>query len=224
MPDKLVRGSTDLKLSPEGRDQIRFVASCFRKVGGFWKIYYSAQKRAVETAAILAGGSEYTQLEKPLVSLESWMLGGYEGQPVSKVLPAIKDLVTNRPWVVPPGMGENSTRQGESFNEFRTRVLDEVRRLMDVITAHPTKRIGAVTHFHNIQLVKAWLAKYDGEPDGDSDNYDASIYNEDTGYPGEVLWFRKEGKKWKITQIDVTKMKVGMPGIYFVRHGATDWN
>lgn len=223
MADKLIRGSTDLKLSPEGREQIRFVATCFRKIGGFWRVYTSSQKRAVETAAILAGGSEYTQLEKPLDSLTSWCLGGYEGQPVDKVLKSIQDLVANRPWVVPPGMGEKSTKVGESFNAFKARVLDEVRRLMDLITAHPGKKIGVVTHFHDIQLIRAWLAKYHGEPGTDSNLYDARVYNTDNGYPGEVLLLHKVGVKWLFDPVNVTTMK-SRPGLYFVRHGATAWN
>ena len=221
--DKLVRGSTNLKLSPEGRDQIRFVAKCFNRIGGFWRIYTSAQARAVETSAILGAASEYTSIERPLASLESWALGGYEGQPVDTVLPHIQDLVANRPWVVPPGMGKDSVKPGESFNEFKTRVLDEVHRLMGLITAHPGKRIGVVTHFHVIQLLRAWLTKYHGEPDVNSDLYDAKIYNEDTGYPGQAWWLRRDGAVWKFTLLDILNMK-GLKGLFFIRHGATDWN
>jgi len=224
MPDRLVRGSTDLHLSNEGREGIRKLSDEIEKRGGFWRIYSSTQSRAVETAHLLVKNHHNTTFMTPTKNLESWMLGGYEGKPVAEVLPAIQDLVANRPWVIPPGMGPLSTRPGESFNQFKTRVIDEIRRIMDVYLEHPTKRIAVVTHFHDLQLVTSWLAKYHGDPGPNDDLYDAKIYNEDRGFPGEVHWLRREKGLWKCSVVDIGKWPVLPAGIYFVRHGSTNWN
>lgn len=224
MPDKLVRGSTDLHLSVDGRDEIRKLGNEFERLGGFWRIYSSTQSRAVETAHLLVKNHHNTTFMAPTKNLESWMLGGLEGKPVKDVLPFIQDLVAKRPWVIPIGMGLLSTRPGESFNSFKTRVLDEVRRIMDTLLQHPTKRIAVVTHFHDIQLVRAWLAYYEGEPGVEDDMYDAKIYNDDKGYPGEVVWLRREKGKWLTDTIKIEKLQVLLPGIYLVRHGSTNWN
>lgn len=223
--DKLVRGTTDLHLSNEGRDTIRQLSRLVEEKGGFWRVYCSDQSRAVETAHLLVKHSHNTTFMSPTKNLSSWALGGMEGKPVKDVLPEIKRLVSEAPWVVPVGMGKNSLHKGESFNEFKTRVLDEVRRIMDVLTEHPSKRIAVVTHFHDIALVRAWLAKYKGKPGVNDDLYDPTIYNEDKGYPGEVCWLHKQGDIWKLNEmIDLNNFPIMPSGIYFVRHGSTNWN
>jgi broad specificity phosphatase PhoE len=222
--DRLVRGSTDLHLSNEGRDYIRGLSKLIEDKGGFWRIYSSSQSRAVETAHLLVKNSHNTTFMTPTKSLASWMLGGMEGKPVKDVLPEIKRLVAECPWVVPVGMGKESLYPGESFNQFKSRVLDEVRRIMSCFEKHPTKRIGVVTHFHDLQLVRAWLARYNGTPGPQDEQYDAKVYNEDKGYPGEVCWFRKQAGKWLFTTVDLNKIPVMPPGIWFIRHGSTAWN
>ena len=223
--DKLVRGTTDLHLSNEGRDYIRELSTLIEDRGGFWRIYSSDQSRAVETAHLLVKHSHNTMFMAPTKNLASWALGGMEGKPIKEVLPEIQRLVSEAPWVVPLGMGVKSQHYGESFNDFKTRVIDEVRRIMDVYMEHPTKRIAVVTHFHDIQRIKAWLEKYKGNPGVNDDLYDPEIYNEDRGYPGEVCWLSRAGDKWKFnTMVDVTKWPMLPSGIFFIRHGATSWN
>lgn len=223
---KRIRGSTDLKLSPEGREQIKQLSVELNKRGGLWRMYSSTQSRAVETAHLVVKHSHATRFMMPSASLESWALGHYEGKLISEALPHIKALVAKKPWVVPVGMGLDSTRVGESFNQFKTRVIDEVRRIMDVWLEHPTKRIGVVTHFHDCRLVEAWLAKYKGDPGPNDDLYDANIYNEDRGAPGDVFWLRKQNGIWKYSQIYIDKLpEIPLPpGVYFIRHAMTSWN
>ena len=220
---EVVRGSTELRLSQKGKNQIAELNKEIVKRGGFWRIYYSSQMRAAESAHILVQNTP-TAFMAPSKELESWHLGGYEGQLIKDVLPNIQNLVSHRPWVTPPGMSEASTKPGESFNHFKDRVLNKIRELMSLWEEHPGKRIAVVTHFHDIQLIDAWLAKYNGQPGVEDDLYDPKIYNRDIGEPGEVLWLRKVGKKWKFDRIDIKRFPILLPGIYFIRHGATNWN
>jgi len=220
---EVIRGSTELNISEEGKEQGRKLNEHIKRLGGFWRIYYSSQMRAAHSAHIAVSGTE-TRFMAPSPELESWHLGGYEGKFVKDVLPDIQDLVAERPWVVPPGMGAKSTKPGESFNQFKSRVLNKVRELMELWEEHPTKRIAVVTHFHDIQLVDAWLHCYNGHPDKGDDGYTAKIYNQDIGEPGEVIWLHKSGGKWKFQRIDISKFPVLPPGIYFIRHFMTGWN
>lgn len=220
---KFIRGSTELRLSAKGRKEMLALNKEIVKKGCFWKIYYSDQMRAAESAHLLVNDCT-TVFERPQSGLESWHLGGYEGQPIEKAVPHIQDLVANRPWVVPPGMGDQSTKPGESFNAFKSRVLDAVRRIMDEWVVNPKKRIAVVTHFHDIQLIDAWLARYHGEPEPDDDQYSALTYNRDIGYPGEVIWLYRLGKKWHFDRLKTFEDHHFGPGIYFIRHGDTDWN
>lgn len=220
---EVIRGSTELNLSSEGKEHAAELNKHVKRLGGFWRIYYSSQMRAAHSAHLVTQGTE-TKFMAPSPELESWHLGGYEGKLVKDVLVDIQDLVAERPWVIPPGMGPESTKPGESFNQFKNRVLDKIRELMALWEEHPTKRIAAVTHFHNIQLVDSWLAKYDGQPGNEDTEYDSKIYNLEVGEPGEILWLHKVGKKWKFDRIDITKWPTLPPGIYFIRHFKTGWN
>jgi broad specificity phosphatase PhoE len=223
--DKLFRGSSDLKLTPEGREYMRELNAQILKKGGCpWKVYSSTQARAVESAHLIAQGCLNTQFARPCEAWNSWFLGSYEGQPVDKYLNDIKDLVANRPWVVPPGMGPASTAPGTSFNSFKSRVLDETRKLMTELDEHSSKRIFVVTHFHVVRLIEAWLAKYGGEPGPQDDLYNAKVYNEDRGYPGEVFYLRKRDGKWFFSLVDCEKLPAFLPGGYLFRHGATSSN
>lgn len=228
MPDdvgKKIRGSTELRLSTQGRAELEKINHDIVKRGCFWKVYTSSQMRAVESTHILFQNCPNVQIQRPSPELESWHLGGFEGQLVSKVIPEIQHLVSHRPWVVPLGMGEESTKPGESFNAFKSRCLDKVRQVMEEWEAHPTKRIAVITHFHNVQLIDSWLARYSGRPGPSDDQYDPVKYNHETGYPGEVIWMHCDSSgTWKFDRIEIDKIPVLLPGIYFIRHGLTGWN
>lgn len=222
---KTIRGSTELRLTSEGKEQISLLNKQVISKGCFWRVYYSTQMRAAESAHILTQNCPSTAFMRPCPELESWHLGGYEGQQVADVLTDIQDLVARRPWVTPVGMGPDSTKPGESFNHFKSRVLDKIRELMAVSEEHPTKRIAVVTHFHDIQLLDSWLAEYKGRPGPDDDFYNPNIYNQEKGEPGEVIWVRKaKDGEWKFTRVKIDKLAVFPPGLYFVRHGATAAN
>ncbi len=221
----LIRGSTDLHLTPEGRNGAIETGKAFSRLGGCpWRVYTSPQARALETAHGLTLGCLSTVLMAPDEGLASWYLGGYEGQEKSKVLPQIQDLVANRPWIVPPGMGEKSTRSGECFLDFKNRVLVEVKRLIDLMEQHPTKRIMVVTHFHCINLIRAWLAKYLNEPRPIDVGYSAKVYNQDIGNPGDTYSLYKKGDKITFADFHVDKAKDVPPGIYICRHQMTLYN
>ena len=225
MPDKRVRGSQDLNITLEGKDEIRRVNAEFLKRGCPWRVYSSSQTRAIQSAYIAVQNCESVTIMKPCPELESWHLGGLENRPVSEVLPLIQEMVAKKPWVVPAGMAPNSTSPGESFNAFKTRVLDKVRNIMDVFDEHPTKRILTVTHFHVNRLIESWLAKYRGNPGIEDDMYEPTIYNEDKGRPGDLYLLRREpDRRWSFKPLNPVKYSVLPPGIYSLRHGSTNLN
>jgi broad specificity phosphatase PhoE len=226
MSDSLIRGSTDLHITTQGREESRLLGQKFAAKGCFWRVYTSTQARALETAHALATACPNVSFMRPSEELTSWPLGAFEGQPKDKVLPKIQELVEKRPWVVPEGMGPKSTKPGESFLSFKNRVITKMKEIMEVWTEHTSKRILVVTHFHDINAIEAWLAEYSGEPEPDDVDYDHTIYNRDIGYPLEVIWLYKLKNKWNFKRLP--KMLDGVPflfpGIYLVRHAETPWN
>ena len=135
------------------------------------------------------------------------------------------EMVSRKPWVVPQGMSKGSTAPGESFNSFKTRVLDKLRNILDDWSRNPAKTYFIVTHFHVNRLIEAWLAKYKGRPGTEDDLYDADIYNEDKGAPGDIYWLRKDDTgKLLFTPFDPSKVNAWPAGIFSIRHGSTGWN
>lgn len=224
-----IRGSADLHILPESREKVRELGKTFKRKGCFWRVYSSTQARALETAHAIATGCPDAQFMTAMPDLESWHLGGFEGKlKTPEILKEIQELVEKRPWSTPSGMGKDSTIPGESFLMFRNRVLNAFKQLMECCEKHPSKRILVVTHFHDIQMLDAWLAKYDGCPGPQDVEYDPKIYNQDKGFPGEVTWVGKTKEKWIFKRLDKDLDK-GFPtplppGLYVVRHEKTDWN
>jgi hypothetical protein len=112
-----------------------------------------------------------------------------------------------------------SNRPGESFNEFRTRVLTATRGLMQKLSQNPTERILVPTSSQVIKVVRSWCAA--GCPDNFAIDH-RPMLADDTGKPGDIeRFFPKPDGKWELTPFKPADAKNFPPGIYFMRHGET---
>lgn len=218
-----IRGSSDVPLAPVGEQQISDVGSRLASKGGFDEIHASTDlQRTAETAAII---SQHTKA--PLVdagdSLHAWHLGGLEGQPTEKAIPIINQLVRKAPDAVVPGRGPESTRAGESFNQFKGRSLGFVKKLMDKHDANPNSKIAAVTHVRVQNLIDGWVKK-GAKPDLEVDKSFITSKGEHNGPGSTKRLYRGPDGNWKFEPVDITKEGPLEPGVYVIRHGVTDWN
>lgn len=204
----VIRGSSDVPLTAEGKAQALRLGQ--ETKGKIDCIYTSPLERAKDTAEQIHKTNPKAEL-KVKQELMPWKLGAIEGQPTQQMLPKMHDLILNHPDQVPPGKGPKSTAEGESFNHFRKRVLGFIQ---DEIKEHDPKDVDIyVTHYRDIKIVEAWLAK------GHSKDLsiDTSVMlNKGREEPGEMF------KMENFRLVPVTS--ISGPGIYFARHGRTEWN
>jgi hypothetical protein len=104
-----------------------------------------------------------------------------------------------------------SGEPGESFDNFRQRVLGHV--LAEVQGYEPGERRLNVTHYRDIQLIKAWL-KAGGDAEGHVDMKEMTTKGDQK--PGQ-LYRLEDGKLDHVEDAE-------QPGIYFLRHGETQAN
>lgn len=222
----LIRGSTDLHISPEGKIQAYKLSHLFSGKNVPAKIFTSTQNRALETAHIIFEGCKPSPEFHLEQDLESWHLGGYEGKEKEKVLKEIQSLVAARPWAIPAGMGEKSTKPGESFLAFRTRVLRVIRDILEQKKKDKNSIYSVVTHFHDIRMILAWLAKNGGRPGPQDVSYDPKVYNVDTGEPCDVYMLSEKNGELKCEKINIESFmgKLLPREIYLIRHAKTEWN
>jgi broad specificity phosphatase PhoE len=67
----------------------------------------------------------------------------------------MNSLVTQHPDFKPQGRGPVSVADGESFNDFKNRVIPVFDRLLRDHIANPQERTAVVTHFRNRKLAEA---------------------------------------------------------------------
>lgn len=211
MVKERVRGSSEIPLAPEGREQAMDLA--MKNSGQFHKIYASSLGRTKDTAAALLASNPKAQVHVT-DELHPWRLGGHEGKSVDEVLPDMLDRIGNRPDApAEKGRGPLSTKDGESFNEFKNRALDATRAAL--ADHQPGERTAVVTHYRNIRAVQAWLDK--GAPANNDIDTKTMMAKGDSD-PGDMFYMHPGSK---------TLMKVAkadQPGVYLIRHGATHWN
>ncbi len=183
----------------------------------------SAAARAQQSAAAISDATGAPPA-KPEPKLESWAQGNLEGQPEQNVKKLIGELIRKYPNYKIPGQGAMSTRPGESFNDFRMRVLPVVRAAMQDLAHDPTHYIPIVLHSQTIKLIDGWIDA--GMPDDFSVNPEAML--KDSEAPGAVERLypvaEKPGWKKEAIQLDGTKPLPPPPGILLIRHGMTESN
>jgi broad specificity phosphatase PhoE len=216
----LVRGNSNAQpMSPQGHATVQHVGQQLAKLGGPSEIDPSTSARALQTGADLA--AQTAAPVSPAPGLESRALGQLEGeQKTPEVKSFLRSTIRNLPNYKIPGMGAMSNRPGESFNEFKTRVITAIRGLMQKLATAPQSKIVVPTSSQVIRLVKAWCDA--GCPDDFSVNVN-TMGKDDEGKPGEMeRLFPKPSGQWEITPFSPKSAKEFSPGIYLMRHGETD--
>lgn len=210
MPD-IIRGSSDIPLSKLGHQQVQDLAARVR--GQVDNIYSSNLGRTKDTAAAILATNPHAKVKAITDQLQPWRLGGDEGKPTADVLPDMKDRIANRPDApATPGQGPQSTMLGESFNEYKNRLLNATRHI--IANAEPGKTTVVTTHYRPIRTIQSWLKT--GTPDNSIDTEE--MLKKGDSQPGDLFYMHPD------TQQLEKVLNAAKPGVYFARHGATDWN
>ena len=207
----VIRGSSNIPLSEQGRAE---AAELARKTAGkFDKIYTSPLDRASETARAIAEANPQAGAPVETEKLTPWYLGQHEGQPTTAALDQVNKLVTDYPEAAPGGKGPASTKPGQSFDSFKDDFLGHVQQQIE--DYKPGEKILNVTHYRDTRALEAWVAK--GMP-GDRSLDTGVMTSKGEVEPGDLLRLDPATRKLERAQ------DADAPGIYFARHGATEWN
>ncbi len=210
-----IRGTSPIPLTDVGKKQIEEVGELLNKLGGLTQLYRSGLKRCIQTADILSDempGMEVIDLGS---RLDPWHLGKFEGMPVDDVREKIQYYLYHPDEVVP---GDGFAAPGESFNQFKERVLSI---LVILRNRAKSRKIGVVANYRILTLVKGWIYA------GANPNFDIVISSmfDPTVTPGDVLYYDPNSKYGpccdSITQDTNCKLE---DGLYIIRHGETAWN
>lgn len=178
-----VRGWKNVPLSPKGKLE---VAAAARKLknSGIQLLVHSDLDRATDTAAAISRTTCARMVPSP--AMRPWNLGTFTGKESNAIQDELRKFVIDEPGTPVP--------HGESFDDFRTRVLAGVR---DAIERADGRKLGLVTHHRVERLLTAWQAK--GEP------ADGSIETE--------LMFRHGDApaSFKRMTIDTDRLPAGQP-------------
>lgn len=159
--DDKAHGWSQEKLTPKGKEEIENMTLANKP--DF--LVASDLPRTVQTAQIIGKQHDIPVVEKS-EALRTWDIGHYQGMPCSKADPILKDFVNNPDTPIPGG---------ESFNQFKTRVLGGVE---DILTKYPSGNIGMVAHSKVQKLLDATEA-------GNWQHVDANHFNEEPDTPGK---------------------------------------
>lgn len=220
-----IRGSADLPLNDKGLQQVHDRGQQIAAKGGMDILVSSPLQRARNTAVAISKASGGTPVHVDERAMP-WGLGMFEGEPVDDVKRYIAKMANDHPNEKVPGRSVYSTRDGESFNDFKQRWIGGLLApLMEAHAQDPQSKVGIVTHLRDILAAKAWIdngARRDLTFDHHDINYEAKTAKEEK--PSSVFAVRPEGDKWTFNDEDMESPEQFKPGIYFIRHGETDWN
>lgn len=217
----IIRGSSDIPLSPQGLSEAHDVGMKLMMKGGLDSISTSDLKRAYDTAKII---SHHTHA--PIVysgeGLHPWHLGEMEGEPTDKVLQPMLDYMEKHPDEKIPGRGPQSTQDGESFNDFKQRGLSTYKTALARLTSDPSRKDAYVTHYRMLKLGQAWQ-KADGVG---NDVVDINHMKSQGDAPGSVhrMYIDPKSQETKIQKVDLNDPSPLQGGMYIIRHGATAYN
>ncbi len=207
-PERRVTGTANIPLNAEGRKQGVRLARRIR--GEFDQVRSSPMGRDKETANMI---SHEVATEPDLGPMK---LGAHEGKPVETERQPIHDRMINRPDEVAPGVSKQSGKRGESMNQFADRMIGLVQDEEKELEENPELKILNVTHGRNMRLIEAWAMA--GFPEDRSvDMEEMTRDGDDWSKPAELFRLGKTG-------LEKVDGKPKEPGIYFVRHGETDFS
>jgi broad specificity phosphatase PhoE len=215
------RGSADVPLTDEGLMKAHKLGINLAERGGIDRIMASDLNRTLTTAKVL---NHYTRA--PIVhvgtELHPWHLGALEGQEVTpERVDFMNDLIRNHPDYQIPGRGELSTGDGESFNQFKNRVLPLYDNVLRQHIANPGERTMLVSHFRNKKLMEAWI-RTGAKPSGEVDKEEMT---QDGGSPGSLMRVSYDPRiGYQINDVDEESNQRLLGGVYICRHEKTPWN
>ena len=216
-----IRGSSDIPLTQEGLASSHQLGIDLAAKGGLSEIHSSNLIRALQTAQALA-----RHTHAPIVSatdqLHPWRLGHLEGQPAEEALPVAHQYMRDMPDVPIEGMGPASTKPGESFNQFKQRVLAYVKPLLQRLQRDPNLKIGLVTHLRDRKLLEAWLAM--GAPSNNEVDKASLERPPSTGTGSVDRIFHDPTDGWRMVPHDTKSTGATPGGLYVIRHEQTAWN
>lgn len=207
------RGAANLNLLDHGRAAIHQIGAGFAQHLGAAamtgaprqvKIYTSPWSRAQETASILAqhlAPFRPQVIELPTLAPQS--LGGMEGEKKSDVAEEKHNLNTLTPQNEPPGTSKFTGAQGESRNHYEARILPTMQKIMDEAEANPNLVSIVAAHSGDMKLVQGSKGNDDSIQSPRTDR--ARLIN------GRWQYERGVGPS-------------ATPGVYFQRHGDTEYN
>jgi broad specificity phosphatase PhoE len=220
--DDRIRGSVNLPLTLHGLLDVQELGKKFAEKGGVDSIAAADLTRTQQTAKALAGETGTPVRTTP--NLRDIAYGPLEGQKSSDVIDQINDQIINRPDEKFEGQSEHSSTPGESFNQYKARLLPEVYSEMAELDHNPDSRRVIVVNRRSIKTIEGWIKAGVGQ-DLKTDDKTITGFGDDTE-PGSVHRLsRDQDGTWKIQDVDGLKDFKRIPGgIYFVRHGETAWN
>lgn len=219
----MLRGQADAPLTPAGRAEAHRVSTWLRDSGCLTHLYTSSAQRAVETGKDIVAVCPTTTLCDPAKELLSWSLGEYEGDSPEESADKIAKFVKYLPSVALPGRSKFTSKGGESFDEFRWRVLPFLGKRLAEFNASPKVKLGLVTHHRVVKLIKSWL---DG---GMSPFMDVAVdvFNGrgEVGHPASVFVMKPTGpRSWSFKELNTFSKSTLEPGVYLIRHASTKYN
>ncbi len=211
-----MRGAADVPLSPQGHQQVQELGKRIKALGGLSTVHASEASRTQDTARAISDNV----ITNP--NLGDMAYGALEGMASADAIPILNRFINNAQYEPLPGIGPSSRRPGESFNEFKQRVLMTMYGIMQ--SQGPHDRIGVVANRRVIKTIEGWLDKkalptFNVNPDIVTNFTDGDIS------PGDVYHMYKNGGMWRMENLDMySRDKMLDPGIYLIRHGVTPWN
>jgi len=149
-----VRGHLNIPLTKKGIKNAKDVAKTLKK-DDLDVLFSSDLKRSKQTADII---SEKVDLpvKDYTFDLRPWNLGKFQGEDFFKNKKKIIFYINHPDKPVPAKEGkEDVDSKGESFNIFKDRFLNFIKR---IAKKYKGQNIGIVTHYRGVKLLEAWMA------------------------------------------------------------------
>jgi len=185
-----------------------------RTAGQFTEIHASPLNRAHATAQEVAHSNPQAGPVQTEPALRPMALGDHEGEEVTpERSDALNAQLALRPKEPLPGVGRLSGQPGDSFNAWKGPLIAHIERQW--ARFQPGDRILNVTHYRDVQALKAW------EKAGFPRNRGVDIgemVQKGEQKPGDL--YRLDPHMGAITEAP----DASQDGIYFLRHGETEAN
>lgn len=215
-----IRGTSDVPLNLQGIIEAHKIGGHLARKGGLDAIHTSDLGRAQSTAKIISRITD-TPIIDTTDKLHPWRLGPLEGKPVSEALHIAHKFMNRYPDARLEGMSAHSTKPGESFNEFKKRVLSYVEKILHELHRNPDLKLAIVTHLRDQKIIEAWVSNGSPKDYQVDKNVLEDLKHAETCSVDRV---HQVGGRWAITPVDLKSSSPMPGGLYVIRHGNTDWN